>query len=73
MGYRAEGISALLSGGQYELAVAFQEDSGVESQMAVTSVSIELGIAGALSCGTTSCTQRLRESKPKGLLLVVSA
>jgi hypothetical protein len=46
VGYRGGGLSALLSGGQYELAVAFQEDSGVESQLAVASVRVETGIAG---------------------------
>ncbi len=46
VGYRGDGISARISAGQYELAVAYQDDSGAESQLAVASVRIATGRAG---------------------------
>jgi len=45
-GYREGDISLLRSPGQYELAVAYQLDSGVESQLAVASVRIDSGRSG---------------------------
>lgn len=45
-GYRRESISALRSPGQYQFAVAYQDVSGAESQLAIASVRIETGRAG---------------------------
>lgn len=45
-GYPGGGISSLVSAGQYDVAVAYQEDSGAESRMAVASVRIDTGRAG---------------------------
>jgi hypothetical protein len=45
-GYRGDGISLVRSAGRYELAVAYQDDSGAESQLAIASVRIESGRAG---------------------------
>lgn len=45
-GYLRESISALRSPGQYEFAVAYQDSSGVESRLAITSLRIETGRAG---------------------------
>ena len=45
-GYREDGLSLLRGPGQYEFAVAYQEDSGVESQMAIASVRIDTSMAG---------------------------
>jgi hypothetical protein len=45
-GYRESSISLLRGPGQYELAVAYQFDSGAESQMAVASVRIDPGRRG---------------------------
>lgn len=45
-GYRGSSISLLRSPGHYELAAAYQLDSGVESQLAVASVRIDPGRSG---------------------------
>jgi hypothetical protein len=45
-GYRGDGISARISAGQYEFAVAYQDDSGAESQVAIATVNISTGRAG---------------------------
>lgn len=45
-GYREDNLSLVRSPGQYELAVAYQDDSGAESQMAITSIRIDTGRPG---------------------------
>jgi hypothetical protein len=45
-GYHQASISLVRSAGQYELAVAYQDVSGAESQLAIASVRIETGRAG---------------------------
>lgn len=45
-GYRQDSISLVRGAGQYEFAVAYQDVSGAESQLAIASVRIETGRAG---------------------------